>query len=74
MSRTISFSLPEDVFAALDFQAQAKTKSRSEYARDATIAYMTSHPAKGVVAQIVERRSEKAQVLRADGNPTATTE
>ena len=72
MSRAVSFSLPEDIFAMLDFEAAAKSKSRSEYARDATIAYMTAHPAKGVVAKIVALRGEKARVLRADGDPAVT--
>jgi len=53
MSNTVSFSLPPEVFALLDAQARAKCKSRSEYARDATIAYMTAHPQKGIVAQLV---------------------
>ena len=66
--RKISFSLPDDVFAALDFLAAAKGKSRSEYARDATIAYMAKYPAKGVVADIVAARGTYPKNMTASGN------
>ena len=74
MSRTVKFSLPEDVFALLEAQAKAKCKTRSEYARDATIAYMTNHPAKGVVAQVVELRCVGRSSYDLTGNLTESQE
>ncbi|MEA3224359.1 MAG: ribbon-helix-helix protein, CopG family [Planctomycetota bacterium] len=72
--RAISFSLPEDIFAAIDFAAAARGKSRSEYARDATIAYLAKYPPKGVIADIVAVRGENPKNMTAYGNPPATPE
>ena len=68
MSHTISFSLPEDIFAAINFAAAAKGKTRSEYSRDATIAYLTKYPPKGVIADIVRLRGTDPKNMTADGN------
>jgi len=74
MSRVISFSLPTDIFAAVDFAAAAKGKTRSEYARDATVAYLTKYPAKGIVADIVRSRRIDPKNMRADGNTSVVSE
>ena len=69
MSHTVKFSLPDAVFALLDAQAAAKCKSRSEYARDATVAYMTNHPAKGVIAQLMGLRAVDPVGTTDNGKP-----
>ena len=74
MSRTVRFSLPEDVFAQLDAEAAAKCKTRSEYARDATVAYMTQHPAKGVVAEIVGLRRTERKSYTVEDDSVGTSE
>lgn len=75
MSHVVRFSLPDDVFALLDAQAKARCKTRSEYARDATVAYITNHPAKGVVAQIVaERDSDRSSYGLSDDIPASPGE
>ena len=68
MTNTVKFSLPADLFAALDFAAAAKGKSRSEYARDATVVYMTKYPPKGVIADIVLLRGNDPKNLTAESN------
>ena len=73
MSTTVSFSLPPDLFEALDFAAAAKGKTRSEYARDATIAYMTKYPPKGVVADIVAARAADPKNMTSGGNSQQIT-
>lgn len=68
MSRSVSFSLPPDLFEMLDFAAAAKGMSRSEYARGATIAHMQKYPAKGVIADLVASRGVDPKNMTAGGN------
>jgi len=76
MSRTVSFSLPDDMFAALAFAAAARCKSRSEYARDATTAYLLKYPPKGMLAEIVRARAQTPKNVTAESNiePATTPE
>lgn len=68
MSTTVSFSLPGDLFDALDFAAAAKGMSRSEYARAATIVYLTKYPPKGVIADIVALRGTDPKNMTSESN------
>lgn len=73
MSRTVSFSLPDDMSAALDFAAAARCKSRSEYARDATTAYLLKYPPKGMLANIVLSRDRTPKNMTAESNTEPAT-
>ena len=56
MSITIRFTLPDDIGEKVEFEAASRAMTRSEYARTATIAYMSKYPSKGLVADIVAQR------------------
>lgn len=64
---TIRFTVPEDIGEALEYEAASRGMTRSEYARTATIAYMSKYPSKGVVAQIVASRRTDPRNLGSEG-------
>jgi len=72
--RTVKVSFPADVFEQLDREAAYRCKTRSEYARDAIVAYMTKYPAKGPVADLVRSRRVDPKNLGFGGNPRALPE
>lgn len=71
MSRSISFSVPDDIYEAIEFAASAKWKSPSDYVKDATAAYLKKYPPNGILAQIVRSRANDPKIMTADSDSPA---
>lgn len=72
--RTVKVSFPADIFDRLTHEADARCKTRSEYVRDATIAYMTKYPAKGPIADLVRSRAVDPKNLGPESNSQSSME
>lgn len=70
MSHSISFSVPDHIYEAIVFAAECKWKTPSEYAKDATAAYIKKYPPNGLLRDIALLRGADPKIMTADsGSP-----
>ena len=69
-----SFTVPDDIGQAIEFEAQARGMSRGEYVRAATLSYMSRYPSKGVLHHIVALRCTDPKALGSGGESQGVTD